>query len=145
MSKFKIVGRDIENDVEVSETISADTSRDALAVAKSRGIEVRSIEQVNEGVGSSSSLSVGGAGGINIVNQNDNSGGSVDYVDSTYEFDPLYALLSFFCPGLGQLCKGELWQGIVWFFGVLLGYALLIIPGVIAHAFCIVDAGRKKD
>ena len=57
------------------------------------------------------------------------------------------ALLSFIIPGAGQLYKGNVGAGILWFFAVGLGYILFIIPGIILHIICIVSAAssdRKK-
>ena len=50
------------------------------------------------------------------------------------------AVLSFCVPGLGQLYKGQVINGIVWFCAVGLGYAALILPGLLLHFFCIVGA-----
>jgi TM2 domain-containing membrane protein YozV len=50
------------------------------------------------------------------------------------------AVLSFFIPGLGQLYKGQILNGIAWFLFVLIGYAALIVPGLILHVFCIIGA-----
>lgn len=50
------------------------------------------------------------------------------------------AVLSFLIPGLGQMYKGQVINGLVWFVFVLLGYAALILPGVLLHLFCIVGA-----
>ena len=50
------------------------------------------------------------------------------------------AVLSFCVPGLGQLYKGQIINGIVWFCAVGLGYAALILPGLLLHFFCIVGA-----
>jgi hypothetical protein len=52
----------------------------------------------------------------------------------------LAAVLSFFLPGLGQLYKGQILNGIVWFFMVGLGYVALILPGLLLHLFCIIGA-----
>jgi TM2 domain-containing membrane protein YozV len=52
----------------------------------------------------------------------------------------LAAVLSFFLPGLGQLYKGQILNGIVWFFTVGLGYMALILPGLLLHLFCIIGA-----
>jgi hypothetical protein len=49
-------------------------------------------------------------------------------------------LLSFFIPGVGQLYKGNVGTGIVWFFAVIIGYAFLIVPGLILHIICICTA-----
>ena len=50
------------------------------------------------------------------------------------------AVLSFFVPGLGQLYKGQFINGLVWFFVVMLGYAALVLPGLILHFFCVLGA-----
>lgn len=52
----------------------------------------------------------------------------------------LAALLSFFLPGLGQLYKGQIINGVVWFFMVMFGYAALILPGLVLHFFCVLGA-----
>lgn len=50
-------------------------------------------------------------------------------------------LLSLIVPGLGQLYKGQAINGIVWFCVVILGYAMLLVPGLILHLCCIAGAG----
>ena len=52
------------------------------------------------------------------------------------------ALLSFFVPGLGQIVKGQIGKGIGIFFSTLLGYAMMIVPGVIIHIWAICDAHK---
>lgn len=52
----------------------------------------------------------------------------------------LAALLSFFFPGAGQIYNGRIGAGIGWFFGTILGYIALVLPGLIAHGFCIYNA-----
>jgi TM2 domain-containing membrane protein YozV len=52
----------------------------------------------------------------------------------------LAAVLSFFVPGLGQLYKGQILNGIVWFFLVGMGYVALILPGLVLHFFCVLAA-----
>jgi TM2 domain-containing membrane protein YozV len=60
------------------------------------------------------------------------------------DFNPgIAAVLSFFIPGLGQLYKGNLGVGFLWFFGCALGYILFIIPGVILHIICIINAASS--
>jgi TM2 domain-containing membrane protein YozV len=49
-------------------------------------------------------------------------------------------LLSFFIPGVGQMYKGNVGAGIVWFFAVVIGYMMLILPGLVLHIICIVTA-----
>ena len=50
------------------------------------------------------------------------------------------ALLSFIIPGAGQMYKGNVGSGILWFIFTMIGYFLLIVPGLILHFFCIVLA-----
>jgi len=50
------------------------------------------------------------------------------------------ALLSFFIPGAGQIYKGKVGAGILWLFAVVIGYFLLVVPGLILHIICIVNA-----
>ena len=53
--------------------------------------------------------------------------------------------LSVLIPGLGQLYKEEVIPAILWFVVTLIGYALYVLPGIIVHIFCIVDAGNLAD
>lgn len=48
--------------------------------------------------------------------------------------------LSLLIPGLGQLYKGQLLNGLVWFIVVAIGYVAFIIPGVILHFCCALGA-----
>jgi TM2 domain-containing membrane protein YozV len=50
------------------------------------------------------------------------------------------ALLSFLIPGAGQMYKGQVANGLVWFVFVVIGYCALIVPGLILHLFCIIGA-----
>jgi len=52
----------------------------------------------------------------------------------------LAAVLSFFLPGLGQLYKGQIINGVAWFFFVGMGYLALILPGLVLHVFCVLGA-----
>lgn len=54
------------------------------------------------------------------------------------------ALLSFFIPGLGQIYKGQVLNGIVWFIVVAIGYALLVFPGLVLHICCIIGAASQS-
>lgn len=50
------------------------------------------------------------------------------------------ALLSFLIPGAGQMYKGQVGNGLVWFFFVIVGYFALLVPGLILHLLCIIGA-----
>lgn len=49
-------------------------------------------------------------------------------------------LLSVFFPGVGQMYKGQVFNGAVWLVIVALGYVFFIVPGLILHLCCIVGA-----
>jgi TM2 domain-containing membrane protein YozV len=71
------------------------------------------------------------------------SGGSVTVINQmpVKRWSPgVAAVLTFFIPGLGQIYKGQVINGLVWFFLVTMGYAALILPGLILHFFCIIGA-----
>jgi len=53
----------------------------------------------------------------------------------------LAAILSFIIPGLGQLYKGQLLNGLVWFIFVIAGYICFIVPGLVLPLCCIIGAG----
>ena len=51
-------------------------------------------------------------------------------------------VLSFFVPGLGQLFNGHVVAFVFWLVCVPVGYLLFVIPGLILHFLCILDARR---
>jgi hypothetical protein len=57
-------------------------------------------------------------------------------------FSPIVVfLLSLLIPVLGQLYTGRLLAGIVWFIVVVIGYAALIVPGIVLQILCATSAG----
>ena len=50
------------------------------------------------------------------------------------------AVLSFFIPGLGQIYKGQIFNGIAWMIFVPVGYLLFVLPGLVLHLLCIIGA-----
>lgn len=48
--------------------------------------------------------------------------------------------LSIICPGLGQLYKGQMLNGLAWFVVVIIGYVALIVPGIVLHVCCVLGA-----
>ncbi len=59
----------------------------------------------------------------------------------TQKWNPaIAALCSFLLPGLGQIYKGQVFNGILWFFMTCIGYMFFIIPGMFFHFFCVVGA-----
>ena len=75
---------------------------------------------------------------IQITNVNNNGvmGGA-----AARRWNPAVAfLLSLFIPGLGQLYKGQVLNGVAWFVVVTIGYLAFIIPGIILQLCCAVGA-----
>lgn len=52
------------------------------------------------------------------------------------------AVLSFFIPGLGHMYKGEVGVGFVLLICTIVGYFLLIVPGLLVHLAAIVTAAQ---
>jgi hypothetical protein len=66
-------------------------------------------------------------------------------VNGGYSKNPgLAAIGSFFIPGLGQVYNGEGYiKGLMFLIGTLIGYLLLIVPGVIIWFYGIYNAYSK--
>ena len=54
------------------------------------------------------------------------------------------AIMSFLIPGLGQVYKGQIFNGFVWLVLVITGYAFFIIPGLILHLLCVIGASSYR-
>lgn len=50
------------------------------------------------------------------------------------------AVLSLVIPGAGQMYKGQVLNGLVWLFVVVVGYVMFIFPGLVLHVCCIIGA-----
>ena len=53
------------------------------------------------------------------------------------------ALLSFFVPGLGLMCSGRVPAGLLWMMFTCLGYVCFIVPGIVLHILCVINAARQ--
>ncbi len=58
---------------------------------------------------------------------------------------PVAGFLSFVLPGLGQCYKGHILSGLVWFCCVGMGYAALVVPGLVLHLLCIAAAASGTN
>lgn len=58
---------------------------------------------------------------------------------------PVAGMLSFVLPGLGQCYKGHILSGLVWFCCVAMGYAALVVPGIVLHLLCIAAAASGAN
>lgn len=54
------------------------------------------------------------------------------------------AVLSLVIPGAGQMYKGQVGKGLFYLFIVIIGYTLFVIPGLILHIFCIINAKNEN-
>lgn len=54
-------------------------------------------------------------------------------------------VLSFFIPGLGQMYKGQVFNGLLWLGLTLVGYACFILPGLALHLLCLIGAGMGDE
>lgn len=62
-------------------------------------------------------------------------------MSQTSSIDPgTAAFLTFLIPGWGQMRRGKVKSGLFWMVVVLVGYFLMIIPGLILHIICMLDA-----
>jgi hypothetical protein len=55
----------------------------------------------------------------------------------------LAALMSLLLPGAGQVYKGRVVQGAVWFAVVAAAYWFFGLPGILIHAMCVITAGSQ--
>jgi hypothetical protein len=64
---------------------------------------------------------------------------------NTSTIDPgTAAFLSFLIPGWGQIRRGKTKVGFIWMLAVLVGYFLMILPGLILHLLNILDAFTRE-
>lgn len=57
----------------------------------------------------------------------------------------LAAIVNLFIPGVGQLIQGRIIAGLFFLLAVPFGYLLFVIPGIIMHIWCVVNAANYKD
>jgi TM2 domain-containing membrane protein YozV len=53
------------------------------------------------------------------------------------------AVLSLVIPGAGQMYKGNVGAGIAWLFCTIFAYFMLVIPGLVVHLICIINAASS--
>lgn len=57
----------------------------------------------------------------------------------------LAAIVNIFLPGVGQLVQGRFLAFVFFFVATLIGYFLLVIPGILMHIWCILDSVNYKE
>lgn len=73
---------------------------------------------------------------------------AVAAASTPYAWNPgVAAVLSFFIPGAGQIYKGQIGFGLVLLVLAVIGYFMLIVPGLLVHIAAIANAysGRSAD
>lgn len=64
------------------------------------------------------------------------------HVGGRKRWSPIVAMfLSLIIPGLGQMYKGQILNGLVWLVVVGVGYFMLVLPGLGLHLLCVIGAG----
>lgn len=60
---------------------------------------------------------------------------------SSTSIDPsTAAFLTFLIPGWGQMRRGKILAGLIWLVIVITGYVMMVVPGLILHLICMIDA-----
>ncbi|MCA8938259.1 MAG: hypothetical protein KDB07_00495, partial [Planctomycetes bacterium] len=55
--------------------------------------------------------------------------------------NPVLALiLSILVPGIGQMYKNDVKGGVYWLIGTFVGYLLFVLPGLVLHVLCCINA-----
>lgn len=57
----------------------------------------------------------------------------------------LAAIVNIFIPGVGQATQGRMLAGLFFLIITFIGYAVLILPGIIMHIWAIVDAANYNQ
>lgn len=58
-------------------------------------------------------------------------------------YDIFYMLASVLVPGLGHLCQGKPFSGIVWFIGCVLFYIGSVYVGLFFHFLCVLTSSPR--
>jgi len=58
-------------------------------------------------------------------------------------YDIFYMLASLLCPGLGHLCQGKGFSGVVWFVGCLMFYYFIWQIGAVFHFLCVLTSSPR--
>ena len=161
MSRYTVYGVDKETGVDTERVIDATTSKNAQIKAELQGIIVSDVSE--HSLQSTSPVATttltkppssptnqphpqqqiqqpyttAPQTVVNVVQQN--------VIHAPTFSRGLAAILSLFIPGLGQMYKGQILNGIAWFFIVAIGYVFFVIPGLILHICCILGAASGSN
>ncbi|MEM1013800.1 MAG: hypothetical protein AAGI46_16465 [Planctomycetota bacterium] len=138
---WRIVGRDDSTGDDVTMTIEATTQESAVRRAGRRGVRVMQVAPIVDSVDEPHD-DVGG-GYVHPPRYAQPSVVHHHHHDSGVS-GGVAALLSLLIPGVGQMVNGKVGAGIVWLIGTFIGYLLFIVPGLILHIICIVDAANSS-
>lgn len=66
------------------------------------------------------------------------------HVPAERGFNPgVAAVLSLVLPGAGQMYRGKIGRGLLWLVFVPLGYMAFVLPGLVLHLLCILNAAKR--
>ena len=54
-------------------------------------------------------------------------------------------VLSVLWPGLGQIYRGDTSRGFLWMLGTGAAYLCFVVPGIVVHILCVIDAGKAQE
>lgn len=54
------------------------------------------------------------------------------------------AVLSLVIPGAGQMYRGKVGAGMLWLIATVIGYLFLLLPGLVLHVVCIINAATYE-
>jgi RNA polymerase subunit RPABC4/transcription elongation factor Spt4 len=61
------------------------------------------------------------------------------------QWNGIAAILSFIVPGLGQMYRGHVFNGICLLICTIIGYFFFVIPGLVIHLLVVIEAGRPAN
>ena len=129
--KYRVIGIRRAGGQEVDQEVEAKTAANAAGICQQAGIVVTGVFDEE-----------GKAHPFPLLDFSQPSAPAPVYqTEKAEKWSPGVAvILSFFVPGLGQMYKGQIFNGLVWLFATVVGYFFLIIPGLILHLFCLAGA-----
>jgi hypothetical protein len=131
--KYRVIGIRRSNGQEVDQVVDAITAANAAVMAQQAGVVVTGVFD-EEGTACPFPL-------VNIGPESSSGPDQGARYERPEKWSPgVAAILSFFWPGLGQMYKGQVLNGLAWMMVTFFGYFLLIVPGFILHLFCIAGA-----
>ena len=140
--RFQVRGANRDTGADVVTEIEADSEAEATEIANEEGIMVSRVRAMSSGSGGGGVATAVRPMPPPLMAQPAPQPQQVVVVQhAVAQWSPgVAAVLSFVIPGLGQMYKGQVVNGFVWFLFTALGYICFVIPGVILHLCCVIGA-----